>query len=80
MRDEMLPGRDVATYWIEHVLRHGGTRHLQLSAKNLGFIQKHLIDVWLFLGGVVFLLVILFVSILRCACNCLRKPSKQKIQ
>ncbi len=48
MRDEMLPGTEVAVYWVEYVIRHGGTKHLQLSSKNMPFYQKHLLDVALF--------------------------------
>ena len=49
MQDEIMPGREVAVYWIEHVLRHGGTKHLQNRAKHLPFYQRHLLDVWLLL-------------------------------
>ena len=52
MQDEMMSGREVAVYWIEHVLRHGGTKHLQNRAKYLPFYQRHLLDVWLFLSVV----------------------------
>ena len=45
MRDELMPGQELAAYWIEHVLRHNGTKHLQLASKNLPFYQRHLIDV-----------------------------------
>ena len=46
MRDELMPGKEVATYWIEHVLRHGGTKHLQLSGKDMPFYQHYLLDVF----------------------------------
>ena len=52
MQDEMMSGREVAVYWIEHVLRHGGTKHLQNRAKHLPFYKRHLLDVWLFLSVV----------------------------
>lgn len=58
MRDQLVPGTDLAVYWIEHVLRHGGTKHLHVAAKDVSFFQKHLVDVVLFLvailGGVTF--------------------------
>ena len=49
MRDELLPGKEVAAYWIEHVLRHGGTKHLQLSGKDMSFYKRYLLDVFAFL-------------------------------
>ena len=61
MRDEILPGKDVAVYWIEYVIRHGGTKHLQLATKDLPFYKLHLIDVGLFM--ITLLLVVLFVTI-----------------
>jgi len=61
MKDEMKPGREVAVYWIEHVLRHGGTKHLQNRAKHLPFYKRHLLDVWLFLSVV--LAISIFINI-----------------
>lgn len=49
MRDEPMPGRDLAIYWVEHVLRHGGAKHLQIAAKDVPLYQRHMIDVSLFL-------------------------------
>ena len=45
MHDEILPGIDVASYWIEYVIRHGGTKHLELASKNMPFYRRHLLDV-----------------------------------
>ena len=65
MRDELIPGKDVAAYWIEHVLRHGGTKHLQLSGKDMPFYQRYLLDVFAFLSVLsTFFLLTLF-SIVR---------------
>lgn len=44
MHDEIMPGTDTAVYWIEYVLRHGGTKHLQLAAKNLPFYKLYFLD------------------------------------
>ena len=63
MQDEMIPAKDVAVYWIEHVLRHGGTKHLQSRAKEMPFYQLYLLDVWLFLGFVAFVTFYLFYKI-----------------
>ena len=58
MQDEIMPGKDIAVYWIEYVLRHGGTKHLQLAAKTLPFYKAYFLDalalvVVLALGGLV---------------------------
>ena len=80
MQDEMMSGREVAVYWIDHVLRHGGTKHLQNRAKYLPFYQRHLLDVWLLLS--VFLLVSLFLNykILRWILRKITTPCDHKIK
>ena len=81
MRDEMLPGRDKAVYWIEHVLRHGGTQHMELASKKLYFYQNHLFDVYAFLVIVgIALLALASYSVRFCVRLCVTKPAKSKTQ
>ena len=61
MRDEILPGKEVAVYWIEYVIRHRGTKHLQLATNDLPIHKLYLIDVVLFM--ITLLLVACFVTI-----------------
>lgn len=49
MRDEQVPSRETAAYWVEYVLRHGGAKHLQTKAQHTPFYQLYLLDVWLFM-------------------------------
>lgn len=80
IRDEIIPGKDVATYWIEYVLRHNGTKHLQVAAKNMPFYKQNLIDVAVFLLST--LLVVLFVNyiFIRFLYRCLSgKKIKRKV-
>ncbi len=60
IKDELVPGKDVAAYWIEHVLRHGGTKHLQSAGKDMPVYQYYLLDVFSFIFLV--LLMFLFVT------------------
>jgi len=61
MKDELMPAREVAAYWVEHVLRHGGTQHLQSKAREMPFYQLYFLDVWLFLFSCfAFLLLVTF--------------------
>ena len=59
MHDELVPGKKIAAYWVEYILRHGGTKHLETTSKNMPFYQIHLLDVFLLLAATVstFLLV-----------------------
>lgn len=69
MRDEMMPAREVAAYWVEHVLKHSGARHLQSKSREMPFYKLHLLDVWLFLiacvGLLFFVIYKLCVRVLR---------------
>ncbi len=55
-----MPGREVAAYWVEHVLRHGGTKHLQSLGKNMPFYQQNLLDVFAFL--ILLSLIVIFIG------------------
>jgi glucuronosyltransferase len=77
MQDEMIPAKEVAVYWIEHVLRHGGTKHLQSRAKDMPFYQLYLLDVWLFLNSI--LLIILYV-LYKIVCFFINMFSRRKIK
>ena len=68
-----MPAKDRAVYWVEHVLRHGGTKHLQSNAKKMPLYQVYLLDVWAFI--IFILLVVLYIAVksikwfLRCLCS-----------
>lgn len=42
--DQPVKPLDLAIYWTEYVLRHGGAVHLQNAAQKMNFIQRHSID------------------------------------
>lgn len=72
MRDEIMPGKDMAAYWIEHVLRHGGTKHLQSRANELPFYQLYLLDIWFVLIAI----PIMFLSVTIKLCTWARSNVK----
>lgn len=66
MRDQPLPPGERGAFWVEHVIKHGGGRHLRSRAFELSFYQYHNLDVYLVLAcGSVF---ILGLSMLCCKC------------
>ncbi len=79
MKDELMPAKEVAVYWVEHVLRHNGTKHLQSSAKNMPIYQHFLLDVWLFLLSLVLIGLWLSLKILAFFIRKLRGNKKAKI-
>jgi len=73
-----MPGKDVAVYWIEHVLRHGGTKHLQLASKHMPLYKRYMLDIALFLILLsVVVLVISFIS-LKCLFSKIFRAKKVK--
>jgi glucuronosyltransferase len=60
MRDELAPPKEVAAYWVEHVLKHGGTKHLQSKAKDMPFYKLYMLDVWLFLMLILMCTLLIF--------------------
>ncbi|XP_053630996.2 UDP-glycosyltransferase UGT5 isoform X1 [Cherax quadricarinatus] len=49
IRDQMLPPREVAVFWTEYVIRHGGAPHLRTSAALSSWIQFLMLDLFFFL-------------------------------
>ena len=78
MRDELVPAKQVAAYWIEHVLRHGGTKHLQSRAREMPFYQIYLLDVALALFCI--FLVIFFGLYQLIFCLIIRRSKKTKTE
>ncbi|KZS19435.1 putative UDP-glucuronosyltransferase [Daphnia magna] len=80
MHDEIMPGKEVAAYWIEYVIRHGDTKHLQLASKNMPFYQRHLIDVAFCLGSIASLFLLIVFMLTRTLLQCYRKRTSEKLK
>ena len=77
-KDQLMPSTNVSVFWIEHVLRHKGAKHLQLASRNLPFYQNYLLDIWLFLLIVGIIVLILFFVFVRFLLGlCFRKSKLQ---
>lgn len=55
----MVPSRELGAYWVEHVLRHNGAKHLHLTGKDMPFYQRSLLDVFFFLLSLTAVLVVI---------------------
>lgn len=66
VRDELVPGKDVAVYWIEHVLRHGGAKHLQLASKHMPLYKRYMLDIALFL--ILLSVIVIFITFATLKC------------
>lgn len=78
--DQPMTPLDQAVYWIEHVMRYKGAKHLRVEAHNLTWYQYYCLDVAAFLLSVILLVVFIFVKM--CGwlfCKCFRRtPTKSK--
>lgn len=79
-RDRPQTGLDLATFWVEYVVRHKGAHHLHYQGADLNFIQRNLIDVFATIGGVLYVvfkvLGLVFRMVRRMVCG--GKKPKQK--
>jgi len=60
-RDRPMKSSNLATYWIEYIIRHKGARNLCNPARHLNVIEYYSIDVYVIIYGV----LILTITILR---------------
>nr|XP_023012474.1 UDP-glucuronosyltransferase 2C1-like [Leptinotarsa decemlineata] len=65
MHDRKVKPMDLATYWIEYIIRHKGAPHLRVAALNLTWYQYYMVDILLLLLciGASFLLAAYFIFI-----------------
>ncbi|XP_041457002.1 UDP-glucuronosyltransferase 2C1-like [Lytechinus variegatus] len=63
LRDRPMTAADTSAYWIEHMIKHG-VDYLRPSSLDLPFYQLYLIDVFLFLFALIFIVCWIFVKAL----------------
>lgn len=78
-KDRPIEPLDLAVFWSEFVMRHGGAEHLSPAAQHLNWVQYHSLDVFGFL--LLVLTTVVFISIKTCMfCfrKCFRRTPKCK--
>uniref|UniRef100_A0A3P8SK03 UDP-glucuronosyltransferase n=1 Tax=Amphiprion percula TaxID=161767 RepID=A0A3P8SK03_AMPPE len=73
-RDQPITPMDNALFWIEFVMRHKGAAHLKPASLRMSWYSYHSVDVALFLGGAVLLMLLFTFFLIRCLCNAMCKP------
>ncbi|XP_015838653.2 UDP-glycosyltransferase UGT5-like [Tribolium castaneum] len=63
--DRLVDPLDVATYWVEYVIRHKGAPHLRIEGVNLSWYKYFLIDVIITILMCVFIAFYLICIVLR---------------
>ncbi|XP_013393120.1 UDP-glucuronosyltransferase 2C1-like [Lingula anatina] len=80
-RDQPWTPQQLTTYWIEHVLKHGGT-YLHSPTVLMSWYQYYLLDVIAFLLVVSIVVLTLCILCYRCCCRifCKKKTSTKPIK
>lgn len=55
-KDRPMNSRDLASYWVEYVIRHKGAAHMQYPEVFQNIFQKNSIDVIAFLMVCIFII------------------------
>nr|XP_040224877.2 UDP-glycosyltransferase UGT5-like [Anopheles coluzzii] len=63
-RDQPQEPLELAAFWVEYVIRHGGAEHLKSAGQELGFLQYHGVDVLVTIVGGPILFVYLLSKLL----------------
>jgi glucuronosyltransferase len=61
IQDEPMTPREKAVWWVEYVIRHNGTKHLDYIGRHVPFYQKYFLD----FIGIAFVILILIIFIVR---------------
>ncbi|KAJ8001181.1 hypothetical protein DPEC_G00188630 [Dallia pectoralis] len=78
-KDRPTEPLDLAVFWTEFVMRHGGAEHLKPAAHNLNWVQYHCLDVILLLITIV--ITVVMVTIKGCKyCFCRSSRVKMTIK
>lgn len=59
MRNPLVKPMDTAVYWVEHVLKYKGAKHLRNAGMKLSWYQYLLLDVFAFLIAVAVILAVI---------------------
>jgi len=80
MHDQPMKPLDKAVFWVEYVLRHQGAPHLRTAAINLTWYQYLLLDVVLFVLGVIAVVLVLFYLAVKRLFKFKSKKKQQKVK
>lgn len=45
-KDQPMTPQETTVYWVEYIARHQGAPHIKTAARELSFIEYHMIDVF----------------------------------
>lgn len=78
IQDVPMKAVEKAAWWTEYVLRHKQTKHLK--GPRIPIYQYYYLDVFVFLGVVISLLLLSVYYVLKCVKRCICGTSAEKIK
>ncbi|CRK99007.1 CLUMA_CG011945, isoform A [Clunio marinus] len=76
-RDRPTSAREIASYWVEYVIRHRGAPHIRYPGTDLNFWQYNSIDVILFLLIIAYVLFKIFIVVMKMLMSKIFKQKKK---
>ncbi|XP_076068150.1 UDP-glucosyltransferase 2-like [Oratosquilla oratoria] len=81
IKDQPMSPEETVVYWIEYVIRHGGTEHLRCPAADMNWFFLYNYDVWITFFITMCLLFYLSFAMLRCTLRfCLKRCSYSDVK
>lgn len=77
-KDRVLSPVDMAIWWVEYVLHHRGAKHLRPASLDLHWTQYIMLDVAVFIVGIISVAVFLVYKLIRITSRSILKQSKTK--
>lgn len=68
MKDQPQPAGEVASYWVNYVIRHKGAPHLRSPVVAMAWYQVYNVDVWMTAAAVAIGITYLLVKLLAAGC------------
>ncbi|XP_017771594.1 PREDICTED: UDP-glucuronosyltransferase 2A3-like [Nicrophorus vespilloides] len=77
-RNQEMNPMDKAVFWVEHVIKHGGAKHMKSMATELKWYQYMLLDVFAFLGAILLIAFgLIYFTLKKIACCICKKQCKK---
>lgn len=80
LKDNLRSSLDKAVFYTEYVMRHQGAPFLRSAGKDLYWFQYLLLDVWAFVGSIIFVVFFSLYKVVKLLLSCLCGRGKSRKQ
>lgn len=79
-KDRVLPPLELGVWWVEHVLRHNGAKHLRPATLDLHWTQYLMLDIALFVIGIISVTLFIVYKLIKIIFRNIQPNVKTKVQ